>query len=61
MTLLFSLNEDVTIGTEPVMGVIVGRAEYANADPSYLVRFTDKTSGLPREEWFTESVLTERV
>lgn len=39
-----------------VAGLVIGRAEYAEAPPSYLVRYAD-TSGQPVDIWRIEHVL----
>ena len=52
----FELKQDVTIMASDEHGVVIGRAEYAYADPSYLVRYKC-ADGRAVESWWTESAL----
>lgn len=55
MKSVFELNKFVTIGLRAgsggERGVIIGRAEYLDAPPSYYVAYTDG-NGCYRKDWF---------
>jgi len=50
------LNTAVTITASGEQGTIIGRAEYVNAEPSYLVRYKC-ADGRAVENWWTESAI----
>lgn len=51
----FELNVKVAIGG--IQGTVIGRAEYARAEASYLVDYVDG-HGNPVSNWFDEQRLT---
>ena len=55
-TFAFSLGQSVTIEMSGERGKVVGRAEYTNSEPTYLVRYAAK-DGVGREAWWAESAL----
>lgn len=52
----FELKKTVTIAASGEQGEVIGRAEYAHAEPSYLVRYKC-ADGRAVEAWWTESAL----
>lgn len=55
MSFEFDLEAQVSIsGT----GTVVARADYAEGEPQYLVRYTDE-NGESREVWVTEGLLED--
>jgi hypothetical protein len=52
----FPLNQTVRIVASGERGTIIGRAEYAYAEPSYLIRYAHP-QGNAVEKWWTESAL----
>lgn len=55
---MIELNSQVVIKLTQVSGVVVGRAEYAWTDPSYLVEFVD-AQGNARRDWFDEYQISQ--
>lgn len=41
-----------------VTGTVIGRAEYVNGDPKYLIRYMDGT-GSPTEAWWDQDAISE--
>lgn len=58
MSFRFELRQPVRIHPSGDIGTVIGRAEYAHANPSYLVRYVDK-QGVAREEWWTDDAVIE--
>lgn len=54
----FELKQCVTIKCSAETGEIIARAEYASAEPSYLVRYKC-ADGRAVESWWSESALSE--
>jgi hypothetical protein len=52
----FNLNDNVTINASGESGQIIGRAEYATSENSYLLRYK-AADGRACESWWTESAL----
>ena len=50
----FELKQVVRLVDSRDAGVVVGRAEYVNANPGYLIRFVG-ADGRQRKEWWDES------
>lgn len=55
MRFQFEIGSTVLIMTGNFQGEVVGRAEYANAESSYLLRYL--TPHGPTEQWWGESAL----
>lgn len=55
--LKFALEDKVRPEGATFTGKVVARAEYAYAEPSYLVRYINR-DGDQKDAWFTESALT---
>ena len=53
------LRSTVTITASSTKGEVMGRAQYVDSNPSYLVRYCDGT-GTMRENWMSESALDEK-
>lgn len=53
----FALNAQVWIIASGEQGAVIGRAEYANVEPEYLVRYRRRPGGNSVESWLTESAL----
>lgn len=53
----FSLNQQVAIAASNEQGQVIGRAEYANAEPSYYLRYR-AADGRATEQWWPESAIT---
>jgi hypothetical protein len=54
----FQLDSDVTLPTTVSRpGKVIGRAQYINADPCYLVRHENGAGDLV-EQWYSEDALT---
>ena len=53
----FELKQNVTISASGEQGQVVARAEYATAEPSYLLRYKC-ADGRAVEQWWAESALT---
>lgn len=52
----FNLNETVAIAVSGEQGAVIGRAEYTNSSPSYLIRY--KTAdGRAIESWWPQDAL----
>lgn len=51
----FEINQKVSIEVGDQEAVVVARAEYAAAEPSYLLRYAAPTGST--EAWWTESAL----
>lgn len=50
-----AINDTVEVGDTPIIGTIVGKTEYAASvgfPTNYLVRSVDRSTGLPRDDWF---------
>lgn len=58
MTLKFEIKQivHIDVGTRSEYGTIIARAEYATAEPSYLVRYK-RADGVSDERWWSESAL----
>lgn len=52
----FELKQYVTIAVSGEQGQVIGRAEFAHAEPSYLVRYKC-ADGRALEAWWNESAL----
>lgn len=52
----FELNEKATLSSRE-QGVVIARAEYANSENSYLIRYV-AADGRLVESWWGESALT---
>lgn len=52
----YELNQIVVLSQSKEQGVVVGRAEYAAAEPSYLIRYK-AADGRQVEAWWGESAL----
>lgn len=52
----FSLGEPASIAASHEQGTIIGRAEYLNSEPSYLLRYK-ANDGRATEQWWQESAL----
>lgn len=53
----FELNQTVTISISGEVGKVIGRAEYANSEPAYFVRFK-AADGRAVESWWTQDALS---
>jgi hypothetical protein len=53
----FGLGSTPTITVSGEVGLVVGRAEYLNSEPSYLLQYR-RNDGIAAEEWWRESALT---
>jgi hypothetical protein len=58
--LKFQLNDEVVIAASGEEGVVIGRAEYSYAEPSFLVRYK-AGDGRAVEAWWTETALHARL
>lgn len=56
----FELAEVVDISVSGETGAIIGRAEYAESDPSYLVRYK-AADGRAVESWWSEGAIRSHV
>ena len=54
----FSIGERVSIVASGETGKVVGRAEFATAEPSYLIRYA-RADGVATEAWWPESALEQ--
>lgn len=54
------LGEIVTNRSSGEQGEVLGRAEYAHSEPTYMVRFK-AADGRAGQEWWEESVLVPRA
>lgn len=52
----YNLNQSVMIECSQETGEVIARAEYVNAEPSYLVRYKN-AEGRAVESWWAESAL----
>lgn len=52
----YALGQAVAITASGETGTVVGRSEYSNAEPSYLIRYRSG-DGRAVEAWWTESAL----
>lgn len=52
----FRLREPVALSTSHEKGIVIGRADYDFAEPTYLVRYT-AADGRCVEVWWTESAV----
>ncbi|PTX49116.1 hypothetical protein IQ03_04812 [Gemmobacter caeni] len=57
MAFKFKLNHEVIIEASGECGVVVGRAEYADGKPQYLIRYM-AADGRAVEQWWNQSALT---
>jgi hypothetical protein len=55
-TFKFELGQEVAIVVSGENGNVIGRAEYLNADPSYLVRYK-AGDGRAIESWWSQDAL----
>lgn len=55
-TFKYSIGQKVKLVLSEEAGVIVGRAEYCNSDPSYLCRLRVVTGG-QAEAWYPEDAI----
>ena len=56
MSFKFSILQPVIISVSKERATVVGRAEYANAEPSYFLRYC-AADGRAVEAWWAESAL----
>jgi len=56
----FDLGNRLAIVASEEAGTVIGRAEYVNAEPSYLLRY-QRLDGSAVEAWWTESALTPEM
>ena len=54
----FQLKQQVAIAASGETGEVVGRAEYAGSEPTYLLRYK-AADGRAVEQWWNESALTD--
>ena len=59
MGLKFELKQQVSIAHSDERGTVIGRAEYAYAEPAYLIRY-QAADGRAVEAWWSESALEPR-
>lgn len=52
----FALNQEVTTVASGEQGVVIGRADYNNADSNYLIRYK-AADGRAVENWWTEEAI----
>lgn len=52
----FELGQQVEIKVSGESGEVIGRAEYADSENSYFLRYKD-AQGMAREEWWREGAL----
>lgn len=57
MKFKFELKQKVNVTVSGESGEVIGRAEYANAEPSYLIRYK-AADGRAVESWWTEQALS---
>lgn len=55
--LKFGLKQVVKLNESDEIGTVIGRAEYANSEPSCLVRYK-AANGCQRESWWGESAIS---
>lgn len=60
MAFKFKLNHEVIIEASGERGVVVGRAEYTDGKPQYLIRYM-AADGRAVEQWWNQSALTQQV
>lgn len=53
----FNLHDRVVITESGEAGQVIGRAQYANAEPGYLIRYK-AADGRAVESWWTQGALT---
>jgi hypothetical protein len=53
----YELGNRLAIVASAEVGTVIGRAEYSNAEPTYLLRY-QRLDGSAVEAWWTESALT---
>lgn len=53
----FTLNQSISITTSSEQGAVIGRAEYATGENSYLIRYK-AADGRAVEAWWAESALS---
>lgn len=58
--LKFEINDTVTITASNENGLVVGRAEYAHSESSYLIRYK-RNDGTAVEAWWNESAIFKGV
>lgn len=56
LSMKFVLNQEVSIAASGESGIVIGRAEYANSENSYLLRYR-AADGRAVETWWQESAL----
>jgi hypothetical protein len=56
MAFKFEIKQDVVIEVSGEAGVVIGRAEYATAEPAYFIRYK-AADGRLVEAWWSESAL----
>jgi hypothetical protein len=54
----FKINDDVVIAVSGEPGMVIGRAEYATAENTYLIRY-QAADHRAVEQWWSESALEE--
>lgn len=52
----FDIGQQVMIAISGESGEVIGRAEYADSENSYFLRYKD-AQGMAREEWWREGAL----
>lgn len=52
----FKINDDVLIAVSGEPGIVIGRAEYATSENTYLIRY-QAADHRAVEQWWTESAL----
>ena len=52
----YQLNQKVSVVCSGETGIVIGRAEYATAEPGYLIRYKCG-DGRAIESWWTETAL----
>lgn len=57
MAFKFKLNHEVIIEASGECGMVVGRAEYADGKPQYLIRYM-AADGRAVQQWWDQSALT---
>jgi len=57
---MIKLGSTVSITCSQEQGKVIGRAEYLNAEPSYLIRYRC-ADGRAVESWWTEQALEEHL
>lgn len=55
-TFAFSLGQNISITASGETGTVIGRAEYATSENTYLIRYK-AANGLATEAWWQESAI----